>query len=123
MPFLNDNVFDNGLAWLQSNGSRIDVCSQEPTTYAEATSTYSLGNKTGLSMNAIDNASPDGREVTCPEITDGVITGNGNVTHWALTDGTGVLIATGALVAAQAVTNGNPFTLTETVVGRIRDAT
>jgi len=122
MPFLNDNVFDNGLSWLQGNGSRIDVCSQEPANYTEATATYSLGNKTGLAMNAIQNASPDGREVTSPEITDGAITGNGTVTHWALTDGAGTLIAAGPLTASQAVTNGNPFTLTQTVVGRIRDA-
>ena len=121
MPFLNDEVFDQGLDYADTNGTRIDICSQEPTTYAEATSTYTLGNKTGLNTGATQNGATDGRRVIVPAIADGSVTGTGTATHWALTDGSAVLIATGALSASQAVTSGNTFTL-DAISLTIRDA-
>lgn len=111
MPFINDEVFDQGLDYADANGTRIDICTQEPTSYAEATSTYTKGNKTGLNTGATQNGASNGRRVIVPAITDGTVTGSGTVTHWALTDGSAVLIATGALTASQAVTSGNTFTL------------
>lgn len=112
MPYLNDEAMDQGLDWVNTNGTRIDICSQEPTTYAEATSTYTLGNKTGLNTGATENGDTSGRKVVVPAITDGSVTGTGTATHWALTDGTATLVATGALSSSQAVTSGNTFTLT-----------
>ncbi|WP_320176612.1 hypothetical protein [Roseovarius pacificus] len=111
MAFIADNIFDSGLSYAQTKGSRIDVCSQEPTSYAEATSTYTLGNKTGLTVGAPTNGDTNGRKVVVPAITDGSVTADGTATHWALTDGTGELLATGSLSASQGVTNGNTFTL------------
>jgi len=117
MPYLGDNVYDQGLNYLDTNGTRLDLCSQEPTTYAEATSTYTLGNKTGLNPGAPAAGSPDGRSVTVPAITDGVVTGTGTASHWAITNPTGTeLLAAGPLGASQAVTSGNPFTLTSFTV-------
>lgn len=121
MPFINDEVFDQGLDYADTNGTRIDICSQEPTTYAEATSTYTLGNKTGLNTGATQAGATDGRRVIVPAITDGSVTGTGTATHWALSDGSAVLIATGALSASQAVTSGNTFTL-DAISITIRDA-
>jgi hypothetical protein len=48
MPSLNNRVFDNGLSVLDTEASRIDLTSQEATSYTEATSTYTLGNSTSL---------------------------------------------------------------------------
>ncbi len=121
MPFLSDEIFDQGLDYADTNGTRIDICTQEPVTYAEATSTYTKGNKTGLNTGATVNGAVDGRRVIVPAITDGAVTGTGTVTHWALTDGATLLIATGALTASQAVTNGNTFTL-DAISLTIRDA-
>ncbi len=87
MAYLNDEIFDQGLDWADTNGTRIDICSQEPTTYAQATSTYTLGNKTGLNTGATQNGDTDGRKVTVPAITDGSVTSTGTASHWALTDG------------------------------------
>jgi hypothetical protein len=42
MAFLANAVFDSGLSYITSNGSRIDITSTEATTYAEATSTLPL---------------------------------------------------------------------------------
>lgn len=111
MAYLNDEVFDQGLDWADTNGTRIDICSQAPTTYAEATSTYSLGNKTGLNTGATVDGDTDGRKVVVPAITDGSVTATGTATHWVLTNGTDTIIAHNTLASSQAVTSGNTFTL------------
>lgn len=122
MAYLNDNAFDNGLAWVISNGTRVDICSTEPTTYAEATSTYTLGNKASLTMDAISNGATDGRKTATPAITDGSVSGTGTAAYYAITDATSVLVATGTLTSSQAVTSGNTFTL-DAITITLRDAT
>ena len=124
MAYINDEVFDQGLDYADTNGTRIDICSQEPSSYGEATTagTYSLGNKTGLNTGATQAGATDGRRVVVPAITDGSVTNTGTATHWALTDGSAVLLATGALSSSQAVTSGNTFTL-DAISITIRDAT
>lgn len=123
MAFLNDEVFDQGLDYADTNGTRIDICSAEPTTYALATTAgaNSLGNKTGLNTGVTQDGATDGRRVIVPAITDGSVTNTGTATHWALTDGTSVLIATGALTSSQSVTASNTFTL-DAISLTIRDA-
>tara|TARA_R110000772_G_scaffold90416_1_gene186619 strand:- start:280 stop:651 length:372 start_codon:yes stop_codon:yes gene_type:complete len=122
MPYINDEVFDQGLDYADTNGTRIDICyTQEPTTYAEATSTYSCGNKTGLNTGATEAGSVDGRRVIVPAITDGTCTATQTAGWWALTDGSSILVAAGALSATQAVTSGNTFTL-DAISITIRDA-
>lgn len=121
MAFISDEVFDQGLDYADTNGTRLDICSEEPTTYAAATSTFTLGNKTGLDTGATVAGDTDGRKVVVPAVTDGTVTGTGTATHWALSDGIGVLIATGALSASQVVTSGNVWR-TGTIDITIRDA-
>ena len=57
--FINDSVFDEGLDWLTSNVAQLDLCSDEPSSYTEATSTYTLGNDT-VSAGAAANRSGGG---------------------------------------------------------------
>lgn len=112
MAFWDDRVFDLGLTVLDTEATRLDICSQEPTTYTEATTTYTLGNKTPLSIGAPTDNSPSGRKVVVAAITDGSVTGTGTATHWSIVDTSNSrLLATGSLAASQAVTNGNTFTL------------
>lgn len=118
MAFLADYALDAALAKLDTEANRLDICSQEPTTYAEATSTYSKGNKTSLSVGAPADRTPNGRKVTVAAITDGAVSATATVTHWAIVDtGNSRLLATGALAASQAVTNGNVFTLAAFDIG------
>ena len=118
MAFIADRVLDNGLSALSSEATRLDICSSEPTSYAEATSTVTLGNKTGVSVGAPAARSPDGRKVTVASISDGSVSGTGTASHWALTDpGNSRLLATGSLSASQAVTSGNTFTLAAFDIG------
>ncbi len=114
MPYINNEVFDSGLDYADTNGTRIDICyTQEPTTYTEATSTYSCGNKTGLNTGATEAGDTDGRKVVVPAITDGSVTATQTAGWWGLTDGSAILVAAGALSATQGVTSGNTFTLDE----------
>lgn len=118
MAFIADRVLDLGLNILSTEANRIDICSSEPTTYAAATSTASLGNKTSLSVGAPAARTPDGRRVTVAQITDGTVSGTGTATHYAIVDtANNRLLATGSLATSQAVTSGNTFTLAAFDIG------
>jgi hypothetical protein len=118
MAFLSDRVFDNGLTVLDTEANRIDITSQQATSYAEATSTYSLGNSTSLSIGAPQDRAGGGREVVVAATTDGSVTGTGTATHYAIVDtGNSRLLATGSLSASQVVTSGNTFTLSSVAIG------
>ena len=111
-PFINDDILDDLSSLASAANRRVDICyAQEPTTYTEATSTFSCGNKTGLSMTALADGTVDGRKVSTPAITDGSVTATQTAGWWGLTDASSVLHAAGALSATQAVTSGNTFTL------------
>jgi hypothetical protein len=112
MAFLDNRVLDLGLNVLDTEANRLDICSQEPTTYAEATSTYTLGNKTSLSIGSPEARTPSGRKVVVAAITDGSVTGTGTASHYAIVDTVNSrLLATQSLSASQAVTTGNTFSL------------
>lgn len=118
MASLNDRVFDNGLSVLDLEANAIHVTSQEATTYTEATSTYTLGNSTSLSIGAPQDRSGGGREVVVAAISDGSVTGTGTATHYAIVDTVNSrLLATGSLTASQSVTSGNTFTLSSVAIG------
>ena len=114
---LHDRVLDNGLTVLDTEVNRLDICHTKPTTYEQATSTYTVGNKVSPSVGSPAAASPNGRKVTVAQITDGTITETSTDTSddaqfWALTDTTNSrLLADGILASAQMVTSDNTFTL------------
>ncbi len=114
MP-LSDRVLDNGLTTLDTEATHLYLCTQEPTTYAEASSTYAKGNKNfgaGAAFGSPAAGSPNGRKVTAAAITDGTVTGTGTVTHYGITDNANSrLLAAGALASSQGVTSGNSFSL------------
>ncbi len=117
MALLVDYVLDGALAKAQE-ATRLDICTQEPATYTEATSTYSKGNKTSVSVGAIGDRTPNGRKVTVPAVTNGSVTGNGTASHWSLTDpANSRLIAANSLAASQVVTSGNTFSSTAFDIG------
>lgn len=118
MASLADRVFDNGLTVLDTEANRIDITSQESTTYAEATSTHTLGNSTSLSIAAPTDRSGGGREVVVAAISDGSVSGTGTATHYAIVDTSNSrLLATGSLSASQSVTSGNTFSLASFTIG------
>jgi len=110
--FLTDNALDNGVQYLTTNGGALYICRAQPTTYAEATSTYALGNKNAPTVGSPQNGASSGRRVVISAITDGSITSTDTATHWALVKITATteLLAAQALTSSQAVTTGNTFT-------------
>jgi len=119
MPYMNDSLYDLPLQYLEDNGSRLDICSQEPATYTEATSTYTLGNKTAITYTGPADRTPNGRKTQVDVISGGNVTGTNTATHWAISKPTATtsLLATTSLSAPQAVTSGNTFSLTAFDVG------
>ena len=117
MAFIADYILDLALAELDTATTTLYITSAEATTYAEASSTLALGNKTSLSIGAPADRTPNGRKVTVASFTDGSVTGTDTATHWAITKSGTTLMATGSLSAGQAVTNGNTFTLAAFDIG------
>ena len=118
MATLNNRVLDNGLTVLDTEANKIVITSQEATTYLEANTTFALGNSTSLSIAAPTDRGAGGREVVVAAITDGSVTGTGTASHYAIIDTINSrLLATSTLTASQAVTSGNPFTLTSITIG------
>lgn len=109
--FICDNILDNGLAYLVANGDRLDICSTQPTTYTQATATYTLGNATCV-PGALGNGATSGRKTTIGAISGGSVTGTGTAGYFGITDGSSELLVAGALSAPQSVTQNNTFTLT-----------
>lgn len=124
MPYMNDLLLDLPLQKIEDDADRMDICSQEPANYTEATSTYTLGNETTLTYTGPDDRTPNGRETEVDAITAGSVTGTGTASHWGLSKVPAVsaLYCAGALSSSQGVTSGNTFTLTATVIG-LSDAT
>ena len=118
MASIGNSVLDGGLDVLDTLADRIDICSQEPTTYTEAITTYSLGNETTITVGAPQDRTGGGREVVVSAITAGTVDGTGTATHFSIVDVSATdLLATGSLSASQAVTSGNTFTLTSFTIG------
>ena len=117
MAFLADYILDLALAELDTATATLYICSQEPTSYAGASSTYKLGTKTSLSIGAPADRTPSGRKVSVATFSDGVVDSSGTATHWAITKSGTTLMATGALASSQAVTGGNTFSLAAFDIG------
>lgn len=118
MPYISDTSLDALCNDIKNNANRLDICSQEPANYTEATSTYSLGNKTGITYTGPADRTGGGRKVQVDAITDGSVTTTGTASHWAVSYVTGTeLKAAGALSSSQGVTQGNTFSLTAFDIG------
>lgn len=110
MPYINDSVFDTGLQYAASIGTVMLICTSEPSTYDSASASQ-LGDGTA-SVGAVEDGDTDGRKVVIAALTSADVTADGSASHWALTDGSSILVAAGPLTSTQAVTSGNSFTLT-----------
>lgn len=109
---IGNEVFDAALSYISANTENLYICSQEPTTFTEASSTYALGSKASPTFTGpADDTS--GRKLTVDAISDGSVSATGTAAWVALTDDSGTLLLVAqALASSQAVTNGNTFTLT-----------
>ena len=117
MSYLNPRIFDNGLTILDTEADQLHLCSQQPADYDEATTTFSLGSKAGISVGSPTDRSGGGRKVVVAAIdssSPGTVSTTGAATHYAIVDSVNErLLAVAPITAPQSLTAGNPFT-TET---------
>ncbi len=111
---LGSKLIDAGLGYVTSNADRIYICSAQPTTYAEATSTFALGYKDfgvgGVAGSPV--AGTGGRKISTNPVTAGIITAVGNVAYWAIVDTVNsLLLATGDLSGGVPSVMGQAWTL------------
>jgi len=102
---VHDSVLDGALNILKNGATLMIVCSTQPTTRAEAVTTYALAD---VAMSASDFTVVDdtsGRKVTTTAKTAVPVDATGNAQHIALVDATNLLYVT--TCTAQQLTSGN----------------
>lgn len=113
MAWISDEVLDAALNEIANTAENLYICSQEPTTFTQASATYALGSKAGPTFTGPADGDVSGRKLTVDAISDGSASADGTASHWALTDDSlSVLLVTGALDASKTVNNGDTFTTT-----------
>lgn len=110
--YIRNAIQDALLNELTGANIELVICSAEPSTYAEANSTFNLGRTAITTSGPKNTALIDGREITVGAINNGAVTANGTATHWALIDtGTLFLLYANALAEEKDVSIGTPFTM------------
>jgi len=90
--------------------TRLDVCTTEPTTLTEATSTNSLANATLSGVDyTVGVGDTSGRKVAIAEQADISVGTSGTAQHIALSDGVDLLYVT--TCTSQSLTSGNTVTV------------
>ena len=116
MAFIHDDLLDLALAGLANNGNRMCLCSQSPTTFTEADTTYNLAKQTlttgdGNGVYTIGDGDTSGRKVNVAQQTGIPVTSTGTWTHVAIVDTVNEkLLLVTALSASVGLTTGNTAT-------------
>lgn len=85
------DVLDAKLKYIADNGTRLFVCSAQPTTYAEASSTYMLAQKVmtvgdGNGHYTVGAGAVNGRRVTVAAQAGVTVSNSGTANHVAIAD-------------------------------------
>lgn len=93
---LPDGIIDLMLAEIRKQVTGISVCSTQPTSYAEATSTYKLADTNGITSTkfTLGDGDTSGRKITLAAQSGLTIdtTGTGAHVAWWSTTGSGLLV-------------------------------
>lgn len=120
MAFLYDTAFDSGLSALIAQATTLHICSSEPSTYAGVAGVELAQH--GVTLTGPADATGGGRKAVIPAAASEAVDTTGTATHWALTDGSGVLIATNSLAAPVSLDAAGTYTIAAIDVS-ISDAT
>jgi len=104
---VHNDVLDAALNHLKNNAAQLSVCSTQPATYAEATSTYKLA------ITAIDSddfngpadGDTSGRKIQVNDQNGVTVDSSGNAEHVAIVSSSDLLYVT--TCTSQALTEGN----------------
>jgi hypothetical protein len=108
----NDLIMDTALNYYKNNVTQVAVCNAQPTTYAEATATFKLALKTGITSGSFTGPADgdvSGRKITKNAETGVTVDTSGTATHVAWCTGSVLLFVT--TVTSQALTAGNTVTI------------
>lgn len=104
----HDDVLDASLNYIKNNCDIMVACSTQPTTYAEATSTYALAD---VAMSGTDftlaNGDVSGRKVTVGAKSAVTVDADGTFTHVALVDSINTKLLHVTTGTSQPLTSGN----------------
>lgn len=106
MAFLYQAARDDGLNQAATDGDTFVVCSSEPANYAGAAA-VTLGS--AACTCTVGAGTGSGRKLTMGQIAALTASATGSGTHWAITNGTSILVATGAMSSPLAMTNGTDY--------------
>lgn len=105
---VDDSVLDAALNAVKNGATQLCICNAQPTTYAEATSTYKLALKTGLTSGSFTgpvNGDVSGRKLTINAITGITVDTGGTAIYVALCSGSVLLYVD--TCTSQVLTTGN----------------
>lgn len=104
----NDLMLDAAFDWVRARVTQMTVCNAQPTTYAEATSTFKLADvaltSTGITLA---NGDTNGRKMTIGAKSSVTVDTTGTGSHIALAGSTGSTLLYVTTCTTQALTTGN----------------
>jgi hypothetical protein len=109
------DTLDGGPSYIKTYCDKVIVCSTQPTTYAEATSTYALADVT-VDTNDFTLAaySTTGRMCTFAAQSDVTVDASGTAAHLAFVDVSETKLLYVTTVTSQVLTAGNTVDIPET---------
>lgn len=109
---VDDTVLDGALNIIKNNTTQVAVCATQPTNYTQATSTYMLALKTGLTAGdfTVSDGDTNGRKVRMGTQSNISITNSGSAQHVALCASSTTLYYV-TTCSTQALTSGGTVTV------------
>lgn len=98
-----DTMMDQALTWVKNNTNNLCVCSSQPTSYAEATSSYKLGQIASVTVGSPQDWATSGREVAVPAKSSVTMTAGSSAQHIALVSTGSSVLAYVTTISTQAV--------------------
>jgi len=107
----HQDVLQNGLQYVKDNADKYYACSTEPTTYAEATSTYALASENVSSSDFTWETGSTGEELTVAAKSGISIDADGELNHVALVDSATSKLLIANTTSSQQLYAGNELNL------------
>jgi len=106
---IHDDVLDQALNYVKNNGTRLCVCSTEPTTHTQALTTYMLAIKTIADTDYTGPSAGDisGRKIRVNAASSVSVTNSGDAQHVALVDFANSKLLAVTTCTLQTLTAGN----------------
>lgn len=106
-----DTVLDQALTYIKTNGTRLCVCSAQPTTYTEAITTFKLAIKTIASTDYTGPAAGSQRQLTVNQQSGITVDSSGTALYIAVADSGNSALLLVTTCTSQALTVGNTVTV------------